>query len=354
MLYAIRDDDTEGVSEGAAADVLATADDPEHALHRHLVATAFTTRRIAGLEPEIRRLVGRFLEPGLAVGRLEWMGSVAMPLPIAVIGGLLDVPVEDLTRLQRWSDAGVEVLGGVASPERMLECSWLIADWTAYHLAQLVAAKRALTGAPNGTAGTGDGDGDGDGVLAVLARAATDGQITDHEAASILGQLLVAGSESTSSLMGSAAALLARDVDLQDRLRADPALIPPFVEETLRLEAPFRGHYRQVLRDTELGGVPLHCGDRLFILWSSANRDPSVFERPDEPVLDRESLRQHLSFGLGLHYCIGAPLARLEARVAIERLLASTRRFTAVAEPDHIPNLMVRRVRALALDVEAA
>ena len=154
--------------------------------------------------------------------------------------------------------------------------------------------------------------------------------------------------------MGSAAALLARDVDLQDRLRADPALIPPFVEETLRLEAPFRGHYRQVLRDTELGGVPLRRGDRLFILWSSANRDPSVFERPDEPVLDRESLRQHLSFGLGLHYCIGAPLARLEARVAIERLLASTRRFTAVAEPDHIPNLMVRRVRALALDVEAA
>ena len=154
VLYAIRDDDAEGVSEGAAADVLATADDPEHALHRHLVATAFTTRRIAGLEPEIRRLVGRFLEPGLAVGRLEWMGSVAMPLPIAVIGGLLDVPVEDLTRLQRWSDAGVEVLGGVASPERMLECSWLIADWTAYHLAQLVAAKRALTGAPNGTAGT--------------------------------------------------------------------------------------------------------------------------------------------------------------------------------------------------------
>jgi cytochrome P450 family 144 len=343
VLYTVRPEDETGASEGAAADVLATADDPDHALHRHLVATAFTSRRIASLEPEIVRLVDHFLEHGLATGRIEWMAGVALPLPLAVVCSLLDVPAEDLARLQRWTDAGVEVLGGLAPPGRMEECSRLIADWTAYHLIQLRAACASLPDDPGP-----------EGVVATLARSTVDQQLGEHEAASIIGQLPVAGSESTSSLLGSAVALLARDGELQNRLRADPSLLPVFLEETLRLEAPFRGHYRQVVRDTELRGVALQRGDRLFILWSSANRDPLVFTRPDEPVLDREGLRQHLSFGLGLHFCIGAPLARLEARVALERLLASTRRFTGPAEPRHVPNLMVRRIASLPLAVEAA
>jgi cytochrome P450 len=342
VLYTLRPEDATGAGEGAAADVLATADDPDHALHRHLVATAFTTRRIAALEPEIVRLVDGFLLPGLATGRMEWMSGVALPLPLVVVCSLLGVPGEDLPRLQRWTDAGVEVLGGVASPERMEECSRLIADWTAYHLIQLRAACASLA----------DGSVQED-VVGTLARATADQQLGEHEAASIIGQLLVAGSESTSSLIGSAVAILARDMALQGRLREDPALVPAFLEETLRLEAPFRGHYRQVLRDTQLGGAELTRGDRLFILWSSANRDESVFTCPDEALLDREGLRQHLSFGLGLHYCIGAPLARLEARVALKRLLASTSRFTTPAEPRHVPNLMVRRIASLPLDLRA-
>jgi cytochrome P450 len=343
VLYTLRPEDETGASEGAAADVLATADDPEHALQRHLVATAFTTRRIAALEPAITRRVDHFMAHGLATGRLEWMTSVALPLPLVVVCSLLGVPAEDLPLLQRWTDAGVEVLGGVASSERLDECSRLIADWTAYHLVQIRAACASLA------AGSAD-----DGVVTTLARATSEKQLSEHEAASIVGQLLVAGSESTSSLLGSAVALLARNAQLQDRMRTDPSLVPALLEETLRLEAPFRGHYRQVLRDTELAGVELTRGDRLFILWSSANRDDSVFTRPDEPVLGREGLRQHLSFGLGLHYCIGAPLARLEARVAIERLLASTRRFSTATEPRHVPNLMVRRIASLPLDVEPA
>ena len=133
-----------------------------------------------------------------------------------------------------------------------------------------------------------------------------------------------------------------------------PSSIPAFVEETLRLEAPFRGHYRQVLADTELAGAPLHKGDRLFILWSSANRQPDVFPDPESISLERANLRQHMSFGVGLHYCIGAPLARLEARIATEILLASTTRFRVAGPIRYFPSLMVRRLSALALDLEVA
>ena len=338
VLYTFTEDDPTGPGAGAAADVLATADDPAHAVHRHLVATAFTARRVAELEPFVTDFVQRCVGPSLAAGRMEWMTAVALPLPIAVMGRMLGMPVEDLTRLQRWSDAGIDVLGGVVSPERMMECSWQLADWAAYHLAQIQAAK----------------DSDADGITDAVARAARDGEIDDAEAASLVMQLVAAGSESTSSLIGSVAAALALDEDMQDRLRADPSSIPAFVEETLRLEAPFRGHYRQVLSDTELAGAPLHKGDRLFILWSSANREAEVFPDPETVSLERANLSRHMSFGVGLHYCIGAPLARLEARIATEVLLASTTRFRVSGPIRHFPSLMVRRLSALALDLEVA
>jgi cytochrome P450 len=335
VLYTFTEDDPTGRGEGAVADVLATADDPAHAVHRHLVATAFTARRVGELEPFVTDFVRRCVEPSRVAGRIEWMTAVALPLPIAVMGRILGIPDEDLTRLQRWSDAGIDVLGGVVSPERMMECSWQIADWGAYHLAQIQAAKDSE-----------------DGITGAVARAARDGKIDDAEAASLVGQLVAAGSESTSSLIGSVAAALALDQDMQDRLRADPKSIPAFVEETLRLEAPFRGHYRQVLSDTELAGVALHKGDRLFILWSSANREAEIFPEPETVSLERANLNRHMSFGVGLHYCIGAPLARLEARVATEVLLASTTRFRLGGPIRHLPSLMVRRLSALALDLE--
>jgi cytochrome P450 len=127
-----------------------------------------------------------------------------------------------------------------------------------------------------------------------------------------------------------------------------------FLEEVLRHESPFRGHYRRVVRETELGGTSLAPGDRLFVLWGSANRDHTLFSDPDDVDLDRANPRQHLAFGNGLHFCIGAPLARLEARIALEELLGTTSGFAPSGPARHLPNLMVRRVAALPLELSPA
>lgn len=328
-----------GSADGAAADVLATADPPRHTVHRGLVATAFTNRRIADLAPMVEAMVTRLLAPSLGARFVEWMGTVAIPVPIAVVAHVLDLPTDDLSRLQRWSDAGVDVLGVVTPPERMAECAWIIADWVAYHHARVLEA----VDAPD------DGS---DALTPTIARAVRAGEVSSAEAASLVMQLVAAGSESTSSLMGSAVRILAEQPDLQSDLRDHPERIPTFLEEVLRLEAPFRGHFRRVLVDTELAGTALRAGDRLFVLWSAANRDTEVFELPDQVDLDRDNPRQHLAFGNGLHFCIGAPLARLESRIALEALLGSTRSFKLAGQPRHLPNLMVRRVSALPLVLE--
>ena len=192
-----------------------------------------------------------------------------------------------------------------------------------------------------------------DDLLGVCARAVTDGDLTIEEAVGTLVILLGAGGESTASLIGNAARLLAEDRDLQDRLRADVELVEPFLEEALRLESPFKGHFRQVRRDCELGGVGLSAGTTVFLLWASANRDAAEYDRPDEVVLDRRMVRGHLAFGRGIHHCVGAPLARMEAAVAIERLLEETTGFEL--DPADAPqwerSLFVRRHRRLPLSL---
>ena len=338
-----------GAGEGGAVDVLGTTDPPEHTAHRKLVSTAFTNRRMADLEPMVREFVERRLAPALApapaAGRIDWVEQVALPLPITVVTGVLGLPAADTDRLQDWSDRGIELLSGLATPERLLECSRDIAKFVEYLVVRIVEARDL--------AATDSGD---DSVVANLGRAVHAGELTELEAASLLLQLVSAGSDSTSSLVGSSVRLLAEHSAIQDQLRADPAAIPAFVEEAVRLESPFRGHFRVTTRATELGGVPLAAGTRLMLLWGAANRDAAVFDRPDEIDLGRSTHERHVAFGLGIHFCVGAPLARLETRVALEVLLARTRSFALAddAPPCHVPSLFVRRLAELQLVVDPA
>jgi cytochrome P450 len=169
--------------------------------------------------------------------------------------------------------------------------------------------------------------------------------------------LIAAGGESTTSLLGTAVKTLAERPDLQDELRANFDLIPSFVEEALRFDPPFRGHYRVTTRETDLGGKTIAAGSHLLLMWPAANRDQSAFDAPDDIRLDRANPRSHVGFGWGIHLCIGAPLARLEARVAIESLLRATRRFRLdehVRVLSYHPSLLVRRLHALPLTLEFA
>jgi cytochrome P450 len=185
----------------------------------------------------------------------------------------------------------------------------------------------------------------GDDLLGAVARGARDGVFSDAEANSILLTLLSAGGESTTSLLGNAVRVLAEQPDLQRHLRENQEQIPTFVEEALRLEPPFRYHMRSVPEDTAIGGVDIPAGSAVLLLWGSANHDDAEFERPDEVDLARSAPRHHLSFGRGIHHCVGAPLARVEARNVLSVLLERTSSISL--DPDRAPrwvnSLMVRR-----------
>ncbi len=192
-------------------------------------------------------------------------------------------------------------------------------------------------------------------MVGALNRAMDEALSTD-EVVAILLQLVIAGNESTASLIGSAARLLLEHPQLEARLRRDPSLIPSFIEEALRLESPFQAHFRLVQNDTKLADVMLPAGSQLMLLWGSGNRDERVFSRPDEVDLERESLRAHLGFGMGIHHCIGAALARLEARVALETLLVSTKtiRLDPAHPIRHRPSVHMRQLESLPLELEPA
>jgi cytochrome P450 family 144 len=188
--------------------------------------------------------------------------------------------------------------------------------------------------------------------IGVCADAVDAGELNDLEALIILLLLVSAGSESTTSLIGTGVSILAIDQALQERLRADPALVETFVEEACRIDPPFRGHYRRVTRDTELAGIRLPAEARLVLMWPAANRDASAFENPDSIDVERGTPRRHVGFGWGIHLCLGAPLARLEARVAFEQLLTRTSKFELdMPEEDlhHHKSLLVRRLVELPL-----
>jgi cytochrome P450 len=168
---------------------------------------------------------------------------------------------------------------------------------------------------------------------------------TEFEAAAILHTLLSAGGESTTSLLGNSVRILAEHQDVQEHLRQNPGQIPRFVEEALRLEPPFRYHMRSASRDTTIGGIAIPNGATILLLWGAANRDSTVFDRPNEIDLERQIPRRHVAFGRGIHHCVGAPLARLEARTVLRVLLQRTSSITldSVEQPHWTNSLMVRR-----------
>ncbi len=321
-------------------DVLATADPPSHTRQRQLVNRAFNVRRIAALEPRIRALADELIARFVDARRVEWMDAFAVPLPMTVIADLLGFPRADLPRLAAWSHQGVGVLSGTSSRAAQLEQARALVALQQYLLARFAAERTSP----------------GDGVMGDLVRASAEGpeRLTTEEVVAILVQLLIAGNESTTGLVGSAAWLLARHPDVRRALVDDPALVPSFVEEALRLESPFQGLFRVVRADTELGGVRLAAGTRLMLVWAAANRDEHAYDRAGEIDLRRPSPKEHLAFGEGIHYCLGASLARLEARIAVERLLA---RLTGVRlargwSPTWVQSVFVRRLAVLELEFD--
>jgi cytochrome P450 len=288
---------------------LLNLDPPDHTRLRRLVSGAFTPRVIAGLEPWIREVTVRLLADADSEAGFDLIESLAFPLPIAVICHLLGVPAQDQARFRAWGHDVAATLdpqtaAAAAADSRAAELA------LAGYLGDLVRERRAN---PD------------DSILSALIAAEDEGdRLSSAEVVSLALLLLVAGFETTVNLIGNGTVALLRDPGSWDRLRQDPALVPTAVEEMLRYDSPVQLTARTATEDVELGGRVIAAGRPVFVLIGGANRDPGVFEQPDDFRIDRPDPGRHLSFSLGIHHCLGASLARLEARVAFEEL---TRRY---------------------------
>lgn len=320
---------------GGPTHVLATADDPAHAVHRKLLVRHLAARRIKAIEEFVAETAERLWTDGLRDGRIEWMGAVANRLPMMVVAALIGVPDADVAQLVKWGYAATQLLEGLVSDEQLAASGVSVMELVGYINEQFGRA----TADPR------------ENLLGELAAACASGEGDSVTAQAMLVILFAAGGESTASLLGSAAWILATRPDIQHQVRENPELLERFIEETLRYEAPFRGHYRHVRTDTELAGVQLPADSHLLLLWGAANRDPAHFEAPGEFRLDRVEAKGHISFGRGAHFCVGAALARLEAQIVLRLLLRRTRVIEAADVGQWLPSILVRRLERLELAV---
>jgi len=286
-------------------------DPPEHTKMRGLVQKAFTPRMVEGLRPRIAAIVETLLDRACARGHIDVVADLAYPLPIQVICEMLGIPEGDRDRFSEWS----RVLSRSLDPEFLQpkdateERIAAVGAFGAYFLPLLEERRRAP----------------GDDLLSALAVAEEDGEpLTDGQMMMTAILLLVAGHETTVNLISGGVLALLSNPGEQARWRADPSLTPGAVEELLRFVSPVQMTGRVLTEDMELSGTRVPAGRYVLAMLASANRDPAVFTDPDTLVLDRVDNR-HLGFGFGIHHCLGAPLARLETAVTLERLLARTR-----------------------------
>lgn len=290
------------------SDQLPTLDPPTHTNHRALLMRLLTPKRLKENEDAMWALADQVLDDFLAPGVGEFIGGFAAPFTLLVIADLLGVPDEDRDDFVK--NMHHNVGGGIGNTEaKSLAHSPL--EFLYATFADYVTDRRK---APR------------DDVLTGMAEATfPDGSVPDPlDVAKVAANVYSAGQETTVRLLGSALMILADRPEVQQRLRDDRSLIPNFIEEVLRFENPVKGDFRLAKVDTEIGGVHVPAGTTLMVLSAGANRDPRRFTDPETFDLARSNARQHITFGRGIHSCPGAPLARAETRIALERLLERT------------------------------
>jgi len=279
---------------------------PDHRRLRRLVESAFTPAKIRALEPRIEALTRELLEGLKKKSEFDLMSEFAVPLPVTVIAELLGIPEGDRSSFKDWADALAPTLEmGNLTPEQMS-----VANRAAAHMRdylRVLAEKRRLE--PQGD------------LISALVRAEAEGdKLSLDELYGTCHLLLIAGHETTTNLIGNGTLALLQNPAQLEQLRQNPALLDNAIEELLRFDAPVQFTSRVALEDAEVGGVPLVAGSWVTLMLGAANRDPLEFENPDALDLNRVGVRP-LSFGHGIHFCLGAPLARTEARAAFRALL---------------------------------
>ncbi len=305
-----------GIDEGAYGNVEAppiTSDQPDHHWHRRLILPTFAPQSVARYEPYTRELCNQLIDRFAATGRADVGTDYAQQIPVRVISLMLGVPLEMADEFTSWVRGVLEV--GLTDPVVRMESRMKILNFFRAQIDDRRANPRP------------------DDLITTLLAAEGEHPVDDDYVMGVCNLMLVAGIDTTWSAIGSSLWHLAQHPEHQAALRADPALWPTAIEELLRAYAPVT-MARIVQHDTEFAGCPMHAGDRVLMSFPAANRDPEVFERPDEVILDREHNR-HVAFGAGIHRCAGSNLARLELKVALQVFLDRIGEFSLEA-PDEV------------------
>ena len=280
-------------------------DPPDHTRLRSLVNKAFTRSAINALEPRIREIMGALLDGIREPDGFDLMQTVAIPLPVIVIAEMLGIPHEDRAQFRVWSDRRARLLEPMLTRSERKTAAEASKQLSQYFLSII----RSRQGEPR------------DDIMTRLVQAEEQGDtLSETEMLNMLRLLLIAGNETTTNLIGNGMLALLRHPDQLQALRDDPDLIPAAVDELLRYDSPVQMTLRCAVEDCDIDGMAVRAGQDIILLGGSANRDPEAFENPDQLDFNRQK-QEHISFGRGIHYCLGAGLARLEGRIAFEMLL---------------------------------
>jgi cytochrome P450 len=303
-------------SGGQPLDWLIFQDPPRHTALRALILRAFTLRAVAALEPRIRKLSRELLDAAIGTGEMDLCADYSIPLPLLVIAELIGIPTADRPRFRGWSEVILRLsdtvsAGGPAAERATAGFRSASAEMRTY-LADLLEERAA---SPRGD------------LLTRLAGAELEGvRLSQDEILAFFQLLLVAGSETTTNLISNAILCFIDHPTELARVRGDAALLPSAIEEVLRYRTPIQAVFRQTSRKIEVGGRAIPAGTLVLAVIGAANRDPLRFHEPDRFDVARDP-NPHIAFGHGIHFCLGAALARLEARIALSDLLAEMKSF---------------------------
>ena len=313
-------------------------DPPDHTRLRGLVSRAFTPRSVSLWHGRVQEIADRLLDAVSGQDRFDLIADLGYPLPVTVIAEMLGVPAEDMDRFESWSNDIALVVEPILTRSQVERVRRATEELFVYFETIVEARQREPRD---------------DLVSALLAAEEEGDRLTREELLSTMLLILVAGNETTRNLIGNGMLALLRHPDQLQRLRDDPGLLEPAVDELLRYDSPVQLDGRVVREDVEMGGKRLRAGQKAIALIGAANRDPEAFENPDALDIGRKG-KSHLSFGRGIHYCLGASLAVMEARVAFRGLLDRFPSIRLADEPRYRDGIVLRGVENLWIEVEQA
>jgi len=330
----------EGIGYGRQGNLsLISRDPPEHTRLRRLVTRDFLPRTVATLRPRIEAIVAGLVEAMLEQGRADWETELSEPLPMIVVAEMLGIPVERRTDFKRWSDDLIAGMGADLDETTSGRIEESTVELVAF-LRQTIAERRT-----HPTPDPVD-------LISRLVQASDADGLTEGELVSFCVLLIVAGNETTTSALSSQVMMAIEHPDQWQLVVRDALLLPAFVEESLRYRSPVQGVFRNTLATVEVAGTKVPAGAKLLVLFGAANRDPDHYRDPDTFLVARNPV-DHVAFGSGIHFCLGAPLARLELDIVGQALREKIGRLVPAGEIVPAANPFFRRLRHLPVLVEA-